>query len=111
MTGEMKYGSGQIAAIKAEFASAEAIATRAAVDTLLAEITRLNAALAETNKGYWVTYGRTESDDDLQVFLWKTKPTGEMIDEKYSKLNATEFEEVGYVNWVLEEITSEYIIE
>lgn len=46
-----------------------------------------------------VTYGRTESGDDLPVLIWPKSPTDEEVDAKYRELLPTEYEEVGFVNW------------
>lgn len=58
-----------------------------------------------------VTYGRTESGDDLPVLLWKYYPSNEDINIKYKELLPAEFEEIdsegtnwapGFVNWNIE---------
>lgn len=55
----------------------------------------------------WVTYGRTESGDDLEVIIWgAVKPTDEQVDGEYERLMPTEYEEVGSVNWTLTTATS-----
>lgn len=51
----------------------------------------------------WVSYGSTESSDDLPVLLWKKKPTDKMVERAYRKLLPLEFEEIGFVNWKLSE--------
>lgn len=56
----------------------------------------------------WVTYGHTESHDDLPVVIWHHKPTDEEIDEYYASILPEEYEEVGFVNWTLD--TPEVVI-
>jgi hypothetical protein len=50
----------------------------------------------------WVTYGRTESGDDLQVIVWNRKPTHDEVDAAYKEIYEIEYEEVGFVNWTIE---------
>jgi hypothetical protein len=47
----------------------------------------------------WVTYGTTESGDDLQVVIWKKEPLDEAVDNYYQITNEIEYEEIGYVLW------------
>jgi len=47
----------------------------------------------------WVTYGKTDSMDDLQIVSWDHKPTREEGDDMYRKLYPEEFEKVGFVDW------------
>lgn len=52
----------------------------------------------------YLTDGITESSDKLPRILWVgRKPTDEEIDAKYAELLPEEYEEVGFVNWHIEE--------
>ncbi|MBD9542194.1 hypothetical protein IB276_22375 [Ensifer sp. ENS04] len=51
------------------------------------------------SKSKQVTYGQTESADDLPVLIWGHEPSTEEIDAKYRELLPQEYEEVGFVNW------------
>ena len=50
---------------------------------------------------YWVSFGKTESSDDLPVIMWDGKPTRRMVDKTYKELLPDEYSEVGFVNWSL----------
>lgn len=50
----------------------------------------------------WITYGKTESSDDLPLVSWKQKPSDDMVEAKYKELLPEEYEEVGFVNWKLD---------
>lgn len=45
----------------------------------------------------WVTYGRTESGDDLTPLVWDYEPTSEQVDAVYRAQLPDEYEEVGFV--------------
>lgn len=47
----------------------------------------------------YVTYGTTESGDDLQVIVWDCCPTDSEVNEAYSAIYPEEYSEVGFVNW------------
>lgn len=46
----------------------------------------------------FVTYGKTESGDDLPLLVWRSRPHEETVDAKYRKMLPDEYEEVGFVN-------------
>lgn len=46
----------------------------------------------------WVSFGLTESGDDLQPIVWDKKPTDKQVDREYKKLYPDEYEHVGFVN-------------
>jgi hypothetical protein len=45
----------------------------------------------------WISYGETESGDDLKPILWDEKPTDEQVEAAYRDLYPIEFKEVGWV--------------
>jgi hypothetical protein len=47
----------------------------------------------------FVTYGRTESGDDLTPIVWQSTlpPTNEDVEKIYRRLYEEEYEEVGFV--------------
>jgi hypothetical protein len=55
-----------------------------------------------TNAETWVTYGNTESGDDLKVVVWRHEPTKEEVNAVYREIHPEEYEEVGFVNWKLD---------
>lgn len=55
------------------------------------------------NTKCWVTYGRTESGDDLQCLVFLHEPTEEEVDKIYKEMWPDEYEEIGCVYWKLEE--------
>lgn len=50
----------------------------------------------------YVTYGITESGDDIGVIIWRHPPTVDEVDAAYREIWPEEYEEVGFVNWKLE---------
>ncbi len=50
----------------------------------------------------WITYGTTESGDDLEVLLWDYQPTPRDVEDKYRKIYPDEYEEVGFVNFKID---------
>lgn len=51
----------------------------------------------------WVTYGRTESGDDLHPFVFLHEPTKKEVEKKYKKLYPDEYEYNGFVSfWIVE---------
>jgi hypothetical protein len=53
-------------------------------------------------KETWVTYGRTESGDNLPVVIWKHKPTEREINKWYRTWSPEEYKDAGGVSWKLE---------
>lgn len=51
----------------------------------------------------YVSYGRTESGDDLPVIVWRDKPTDDAVEAAYKELMPYEYEEDCPVSWQLEE--------
>lgn len=51
----------------------------------------------------WVTFGRTESGDDLTPIIWPERPSEEAVNEAYEALYPDEFAYVGFVNWTAAE--------
>jgi len=53
----------------------------------------------------FVTYGRTESGDDLTPIVWQSTlpPTNEDVEKIYRRLYEEEYEEVGFVLYYTEE--------
>lgn len=47
----------------------------------------------------WVTYGTTESGDDLGVIIWHHYPTDDEINRAYRETYASEYDSIGWVNW------------
>ena len=58
-----------------------------------------------TGKECWVTYGRTESGDDLVPLVFLHKPTNEEVEKQYEEIYPDEYEEVGFVGWSLSSTT------
>ena len=46
-----------------------------------------------------VTYGRTESGDDLPIVVWLYDPTEDDVNSKYRSMLPQEYEECGGVAW------------
>lgn len=44
-------------------------------------------------KQYWVSYGRTESGDDLPVLIFENKPSDEFVEYEYKLIMPWEFED------------------
>lgn len=55
------------------------------------------------SKLLWVTFGKTESGDDLRLIVWGIKkPTNNQVEAVYKEMYPYEYEEVGYVYWVID---------
>jgi hypothetical protein len=52
-----------------------------------------------------VTYGETNSCDDLVDIYWDYIPTLTEVDDEYRKLYPNEYDEVGFVNWKMHQYT------
>lgn len=53
----------------------------------------------------WVTYGRTESGDDLDLLGWKHLPTTDEVEAAYRDLYPDEYDIIGFVNWKMSVLT------
>ncbi|MCP1937371.1 hypothetical protein J2R95_003166 [Bradyrhizobium japonicum] len=51
----------------------------------------------------YVSYGSTESGDDLPVIVWRRKPSNKKVEEAYKELVPYEYEEGCPVSWQLDE--------
>jgi hypothetical protein len=54
-----------------------------------------------TDTQYYVSFGKTESSDDLPLLMWDGEPSDEMVDAAYRELLPDEYEEVGFVSWTV----------
>jgi hypothetical protein len=52
-----------------------------------------------TKPDIWVSYGKTESGDDLTILLWDVRPTMAEVDTVYEEIYPEEYDEVGFVNF------------
>jgi hypothetical protein len=50
----------------------------------------------------YVTYGRTESGDDLPVIIWKRKPSNKKVEAAYKEHVPYEYEAGCPVSWQLD---------
>ena len=50
----------------------------------------------------WVTYGQTESGDDLDIVGWDHRPTDDEVENLYRKLYPEEYDAPGFVNWSID---------
>lgn len=58
----------------------------------------------------WVTYGQTESGDDLDIVGWDHRPTDYEVENLYRKLYPEEYDEPGFVNWSIDVLMTAYDI-
>jgi hypothetical protein len=62
-----------------------------------ASLLRPNCVNGETAMK-WISYGETESGDDLKPIVWDEKPTDKQVEDAYRELYPIEFKEVGFVH-------------